>query len=151
MTECQFTNTLERQESGGTRWIAAAIFFGIVCLFVLLWLGEKGFIQYRYLLGVCGFKQRYGMPCPGCGWTHAAQAFAAGDIVRSFQLQPAATFFCMAAILTAILSLHTAIFGLHSKLRIILIDKRFWKYALITAGMVVGLGWLVTLSGWMGM
>jgi hypothetical protein len=146
MTDCQITNTLKSQDSGGVRWIAAAIFAGIVCVFVLLWLGEKGYIQYRYILGVCGFKQRYALPCPGCGWTHAAQAFATGDIVRSFQLQPAAAIFCGVAILAAVLSLQTAIFGLHSKLRIILIDKRFWKYALIGSGIVILLGWLVNLT-----
>jgi hypothetical protein len=155
MTDCQITNTLKRQDSHGARLIAAAICAGILCVFVLLWLGEKGFIQYHYILGVCGFKQRYGLPCPGCGWTHAAQAFATGDIVRSFQLQPAAAIFCGAAILAAVLSLHTAIFGLQSRLRMILTDKRFWKYVLISSGIVVLLGWLVTLakvmSGRMGM
>lgn len=153
--DCQFTNTLKRQDSHGARLIAAAIFAGILCVVMLLWLGEKGYIQYQYILGVCGFKQRYGLPCPGCGWTHAAQAFVTGDIVRSFQLQLAATIFCGAAILAAVLSLHTVIFGLQSKLRIILTDKRFWKYVLISSGIVILLGWLVTLakvlSGRMGM
>jgi hypothetical protein len=146
MTDCQITNTLKRQDSHGARLIGAAIFLGILCVFFLLWLGEKGFIEYHYVLGVCGFKQRYGLPCPGCGWTHAAQAFATGHIIRSFQFQPAAAIFCGAAILTAILSLHTAIFGLHSKLRIILLDKRFWKYVLIGSSIVILLGWLVNLA-----
>jgi hypothetical protein len=144
MTNCQFTNAVKKPGSPGVRLIAAAIFLGILCAFVLLWLGEKGFIQYSYIFGVCGFKQRYGLPCPGCGWTHAAQAFATGDIVRSFQTQPAAAVFCGVAILTAILSLHTVIFGLHSKLRIMVSDKRFWKYVLISSCIVVLLGWLVT-------
>jgi hypothetical protein len=154
MMECQITNTLKRHDSYSDRLIAAGICAGIVGVFVLLWLGEKGIIQFHYLLGVCGFKQRYGLPCPGCGWTHAAQAFAAGDIVGSFQYQPAATIFCGAAILTAVLSLHTAIFGLQSGLRRILTHKRFWKYVLISSGIVVLLGWLITLgkvlSGRMG-
>jgi hypothetical protein len=146
MKNCQFTNAVKKPDSPGARLIAAAMFTGIVCVFVLLWLGEKGFIQYSYILGVCGFQQRYGLPCPGCGWTHAAQAFAAGDILRSFRNQPAAAVFCGAVILTAILSLHTAIFGLHSKLRIVLFDSRFWKYVLISSCIIVLLGWLVTLA-----
>jgi hypothetical protein len=146
MTNCQFTNIQERKDSCGVRLTAAAIFLGILCVFVLLWLGEKEMVPYRYLLGVCGFKQRYGLPCPGCGWTHAAQAFATGNIIQSFRIQPAAAVFCTAAILTAVLALHTAIFGLHSKLQTVLFDKRFWKYVLISSGIMVLLGWLVTLA-----
>jgi len=149
MANCQPTNAVKKTKSPGTRLIAAAIFLGVVCVFVLLWLGEKGIIPLNYVFGVCGFKQRYGLPCPGCGWTHAAEAFAAGDVVRSFQIQPAAAVFCGVAVLTAVLSLHTAIFGIYSRLQRTLSDKRFWKYVLISLCVVVLLGWLVTLtSAW---
>jgi hypothetical protein len=146
MTDCQPTNALEKTKSPAARLIAAAIFLGIVAVFVLLWLAEKGTIQPGYILGVCGFKQRSGLPCPGCGWTHAAQAFATGDVVRSFLIQPAAAVFCAAAILSAILALHTMIFGIHSRLRQVLFHGRFWKYVLIGSGVVILLGWLVTLA-----
>jgi hypothetical protein len=150
MTDCQSTNAVKTPKSSATRLIAAAIFLGIVCVFVLLRLGEKGTIQFRYVFGVCGFKQRYGLPCPGCGWTHAAQAFAAGDVIRSFQIQPAAAVFCGVAILAAILALHTAIFGIHSRLQQMLLRPRVWKYVIAGSCIVILLGWLVTLAKALG-
>jgi hypothetical protein len=150
MTDCQSTNAVKKTKSPATKLIAAAIFLGIVCVFVLLWLGEKGTLQFRYVFGVCGFKQRFGLPCPGCGWTHAAQAFVAGDVIRSFQIQPAAAVFCGVAILTAILALNTAMFGIHSRLQQLLLQSRFWKYVIVGACVIILLGWLVTLAKALG-
>jgi hypothetical protein len=146
MIDCQPTNTVKSIKSPVARLIAAAIFLGIACAFILLWLGEHGTIQFRYIFGVCGFKQRFGLPCPGCGWTHAAQAFTAGDLIRAFWIQPAAAVFCGVAILTAILALHTAVFGIHSGLQQLLIRLRFWKYVIIGSCVVILLSWLVTLA-----
>jgi hypothetical protein len=146
MTDCQSTNAVKTPKSPATKLIAAAIFLGIACVFVLLRLGEKGTLQFRYVFGVCGFKQRFGLPCPGCGWTRAAQAFAAGDVIRSLQIQPAAAVFCGVAVLAAILALHTAIFGIHSRLQQVLLRPCFWKYVIVGACVVILLGWLVTLA-----
>ncbi|MGH2272080.1 DUF2752 domain-containing protein [Anaerohalosphaeraceae bacterium U12dextr] len=122
-----------------------AIFAGISGVWAFLWLAEKGIIHPQSVLGVCGFKQRYGLPCPGCGWTHSAQAFVTGDIRRSFVLQPAAMVFCVVSVIVWILALHTAVFGIHFRLWQVLLNPRFWKYVLICSGVVMLLGWVATL------
>ncbi|MBN2511892.1 MAG: DUF2752 domain-containing protein [Sedimentisphaerales bacterium] len=108
-------------------------------------MSEKGIIQPQQVLGVCGFKQRYGLPCPGCGWTHSAQAFMTGDFKRSFVLQPAAAVFCAVSVIVWILALHTVVFGIHFRLQQVLFNPRFWKYVLICSAAVILLGWIATL------
>lgn len=143
--ECQQTN-VKKSGSYADRAIAGVVLVCIFAFFGILRLAENGSIRPGYLLGVCGFKQRYGLPCPGCGWTHSAQAFAAGDVVRSFVLQPAAAVFCGLLVIIAILALHTLIFGIYSRLLRALTSSRFWKYSLIGLGIVILLGWIVTLA-----
>ncbi len=143
--ESQLPN-IEKSSGFAGRVLSVAVLLIIVLFFTVMNLAENGFIKPAYVLGVCGFKQRYGLPCPGCGWTHSAQAFATGDVVRSFVIQPAAAFFCGLLLIIAILALHTLIFGVHSKLREILTNNRFWKYSLIGLASVVLLGWIVTLA-----
>jgi hypothetical protein len=145
MIECQQAN-VKKSRSYADRAVAGAILACIFIFFGVLRLAENGSIRPGYLLGVCGFKQRYGLPCPGCGWTHSAQAFAAGDVVRSFVLQPAAAVFCGLSAIIAILALHTLIFGIHSQLRRVITSGRFWKYGLIGSGVIILLGWVVTLA-----
>jgi len=141
---CQQTN-VKKLGTYADRAIAGGILACIFVFFFILRWAEIGRIKPGYLLGVCGFKQRYGLPCPGCGWTHSAQAFAAGDVVRSFVLQPAAAFFCGLLVIIAILALQTLIFGIHSTLLRVMTNARFWKYGLIGSGIIVLLGWGVTL------
>jgi hypothetical protein len=144
MTDFQQTNS-SKKPIFAQRLIGLAIFAGISGAWAFLWLAEKGMIQPQYVLGVCGFKQRYGLPCPGCGWTHSAQAFVTGDIGRSFVQQPAAMVFCAVSVMVWILALHTAVFGIHFRLRQVLSNPRFWKYVLICSGAVILLGWMATL------
>jgi|DewCreStandDraft_4_1066084.scaffolds.fasta_scaffold53058_3 hypothetical protein len=144
MTDFQQTNRTKKPIFT-QRLIGLAIFAGISGVWVFLWLAEKGIIHPQSVLGVCGFKQRYGLPCPGCGWTHSAQAFVTGDIRRSFVLQPAAMVFCVVSVIVWILALHTALFGIHFRLWQVLLNPRFWKYVLICSGVVMLLGWAATL------
>lgn len=145
MNKNQETNRINR----GTplqRWLAAGLAAGIGAAFWVLWLAEKGTIQLGYLFGVCRFKQVWGLPCPGCGWTHAAQAFVSGDVMRAFMIQPAAGFFCMMAIVVAILSLQAAVFGLHSwPLRMVLVPHLLKRLLWLSAAVVL-LGWMVLLA-----
>lgn len=128
------------------RWLAAGLAMGIGAAFGAFRLAENGTIQLGYLFGVCRFKQVWGLPCPGCGWTHAAQAFATGDVIRAFTIQPAAVFFCVMAVVVAILSLQAAVFGLHSwPLRMVLVP-RLLKSLLWLSAAVVLLGWMVLLA-----
>lgn len=144
MTDFQQTNRTKKPIFT-QRLIGLAIFAGISGVWAFLWLAEKGIIHPQSVLGVCGFKQRYGLPCPGCGWTHSAQAFVTGDIRRSFVLQPAAMVFCVVSVIVWILALHTAVFGIHFRLWQVLLNPRFWKYVLICSGVVMLLGWVATL------
>lgn len=124
------------------RIIAGCIFFAIVLGFVILWAADRQWISLGPFLGVCGFKQRFGLPCPGCGWTHAAQAFAAGRIGEAFGLQPAAAAFCFIAVVVAVFALHMAVFG---------VDLAPLRWARSPGGiktLVVGTV-LIILAGWM--
>jgi hypothetical protein len=114
--------------------------------FGILWAAEHQWIHLGPLLGVCGFKQRTGLPCPGCGWTHAAQAFVTGRIKDAFCLQPAAALFCLVAAVVVLFALQIAFLG---------VDSAPLRWArspggiktLITAALIVILGgWLVTLA-----
>lgn len=98
------------------------------------------------LFGVCGFKQRYGLPCPGCYMTHSAQAFVQGRIFESFYIQPAAAVFCCGFAAVGIFALLMAIIGV----KYTVLDRdfvsRLLKYVLIAVVILILGGWAVTLS-----
>lgn len=136
----------ERPRIGrGGRLAAAIVFLSIAGGFGVLWASEQGWLNLRLVFGVCGFKARYALPCPGCGWTHAAQAFASGRIIEAFAIQPAAAVFCPAALIAAIFALHIALFGIDlSPLRWARSPAGL-KTLLIVAVIVFLSGWLVVL------
>ena len=113
---------------------------------VVLWLAAKGTIHLGFWLGVCGFKQRHGLPCPGCGWTHATQLFLTGQLREAFMTQPAAVFFCVIAGLTAVFSLLIAVFGIKFAFLRHLFEAIGIKILVLVAVIVILAGWLVTLS-----
>lgn len=127
--------------------IVAVCIVGIIGIgFGILWAAEHHWISLGPFFGVCGFKQRFGLPCPGCGWTHAAQAFISGRIGEAFCLQPAAAAFCCIAVVVVFFALHVAVFG---------VDSAPLRWArspggiktLVIAGVIIVLaGWLVTLA-----
>lgn len=125
---------------------AAIVFAAIAGGFLTLWAAERGMINLRIVFGVCGFKARTGLPCPGCYWTHAAQAFVSGRIGEAFMIQPAAPLFCGAALIGAVFALHIVIFGIDlSPLRWARSPAglKLW----IPAAVIVFLGgWLVTFA-----
>lgn len=47
---------------------------------------------------VCPFRIATGLPCPGCGGTHAAVALADGDVVRAWAANPLVTLGLLAAV-----------------------------------------------------
>jgi hypothetical protein len=146
MTEEQNTNGKKHQKlSPTTRFVGAVVFFVIVVAFYLLRVSSKGDIDLSYLFGVCGFKQRFGLPCPGCGWTHAAEMFAAGHLLQAFTIQPAAAFFCVVLSLVAIFALHSAVFGIDSRLLKRIFSPKGGGILLVAACVVIFAGWLVTL------
>ncbi len=147
MTERQDTKFIKssRRLTAGRRIAALAVFVGLAGGGAVLWLASRGVIDMHFWLGVCGFRQRFGLPCPGCGWTRATQAFLNGHPVQAFLLQPAAAIFCAAAAVTAVFALLMAVFGIEfGSLRRIL-GAVGLKWLLLAAAVVVLSGWGVTL------
>ncbi|MFH1370177.1 MAG: DUF2752 domain-containing protein [Planctomycetota bacterium] len=134
-----FTRATARQ-----RLIAAIVFLAIAGSFTALWLiAHYNINLYPF---PCGFKQRYGLPCPTCGFTHAVLYFAQGQIIRSFYAQPAAGLFCGLAVVTAFFAFLIAAFGLYSPTfeRFILSLKL--RYIIAALVLVLAAGWAFTLA-----
>ncbi|MHC4739238.1 MAG: DUF2752 domain-containing protein [Planctomycetota bacterium] len=128
------------------RVIAGIVFLGIFALFSFFWLAAKGKIDIGILLLPCGFKQRYGLPCPTCGITTSILAFAEGRIFDSFYIQPAGALSCFMLSVAAILNLVTVVFG-----RYLCFYKRFFaevkvRYVIIGVIIIIAGGWMVTLA-----
>lgn len=132
--------------SPAARWVSGGIFLTIVAGFALLWASaENRFIDLRYWFGVCGFKQRFHLPCPGCGWTHAAQMFVTGHFLKAFRLQPAAGFFCVVLSFVALFALHGAIFGINFRVLRRIFKPKGVGVLLASACVVILAGWMVNL------
>jgi len=128
------------------RLTALLVFLSLVGGGIILWLSAKGSVDLGFWMGVCGFKQRYGLPCPGCGWTHAAQMFLTGHPIRAFVIQPAAAFFCVAAAAAGIYALLIAVFGVEFAPLRHLFRAVGIKVVVLSAVIVILAGWGVTLS-----
>ena len=132
--------------SSSRRIIAGAILLAAVILFGLLYQAAKGIIDIGVLLGPCGFKQKYALPCPACGMTTSAVAFAQGRIFKSFYIQPAGAFLCCLLVISAGLAFVTVVFGVYFEF-----IKRFFaeirvRYIILALVIVIVAGWAVTLS-----
>jgi hypothetical protein len=134
-----FTRATARQ-----RLTAAIVFFAIAGSFAALWLVAHYNINlYPF---PCGFKQRYGLPCPTCGMTHAVLYFAQGQIIRSFYTQPAAGLFCTLAVVAAFFAFLIAVFGVYSGTFERLILSLKLRYIIDALVFVIIVGWAVTLA-----
>ncbi len=134
-----FTHATARQ-----RLTAAIVFFAIAGSFAALWLVAHYNINlYPF---PCGFKQRYGLPCPTCGMTHAALYFAQGQIIRSFYTQPAAALLCTLAVVVALFAFLIAAFGVYSKTFERLILSLKLRYIIAALVFVLIVGWVITLA-----
>lgn len=147
MPNSQYTNSINLRSkcSFSQRIVALLVLGGLTVGGGILWLAASGYIDLKFWLGVCGFKQRFGLPCPGCGWTHSAQAFLTGHPVKAFVIQPAAAFFCVAAILVWIFALLIVVFGIDFCILRRWIRAVGIKTLIFCAVAVVLAGWLVTL------
>jgi len=134
-----FTRVSARQ-----RLTASIVFFAIVGSFAALWLvGHYGITLYPF---PCGFKQRYGLPCPTCGMTHAVLAFARGHVIRSFYVQPAAAFFCLLAVAAAFFAFIVAAFGVYSPAFERQLASLKLRYIVAALVLIVAAGWAVTFA-----
>ena len=128
------------------RLVAALVFLWIGAGFCCLWLMSKGIINVDLLFGPCGFKQRYGLPCPSCGMTTSSIAFIQGQILKAFYIQTAGAFLCSQLAISAFLAFLIDVFGVYVEFL-----KRFLKqirlsYVIIAFLIIVAAGWMVTLS-----
>ncbi|MCK5225512.1 MAG: DUF2752 domain-containing protein [Planctomycetes bacterium] len=127
------------------RFIASGIFIAIAAVFVLFFFAADGKINLDKWLTPCGFKQRHNLPCPTCGFTAAALAFAKGEIFKAFYIQPAAALFYSFAAIGAIGALFTAVFGLYLKSLKRLCEKVKTRYVIIAIAIIIAAGWAVSL------
>ena len=125
---------------------AGIVFLVLAAFFGLFALAAHDKIDIGRWLNPCGFKQRYGLPCPTCGMTTAALAFAGGKIFKAFYIQPAGALLCCILVVGAFLALLTAVFGVYFDFL-----KRFFtevkvKYIIIGVLIIIAAGWMVTLA-----
>jgi hypothetical protein len=106
-------------------------------------MGQFHFTLYPF---PCGFKQRYGLPCPTCGMTTAVIAFSHGRISNAFYFQPAAGFFCCLAVVIAFFAFLIAVFGVYSPLVERQLALLKLRYVIIVLLLIFAAGWAVTLA-----
>ncbi len=125
---------------------AALLVAGAVALFGGLWLLQRVGFDFGLLFGPCGMKQRTGLPCPTCGMTTCVLAFARGEVLTAFYLQPAGALVCSLLVVVAFFAFLTAVLGVYLPF-----FDRLWaelEVRYIVAGLLVILtaGWAVTLA-----
>jgi hypothetical protein len=148
MHERQHDNRIKaiRRASGRQRRIAAVIAGGLFGLFIGLWLLQRVGFDFGLIFPPCGLKMRTGYTCPTCGMTTAVLAFARGQILTAFYLQPAAGLLCSLLIVVAFFAFLIAVSGVYFSF----LDRLFAEIRIIH--LVVGLlvilaaGWAVTLA-----
>jgi hypothetical protein len=120
--------------------LIGAILPAVVCMFAFLHIaGAHKWVFYPW---PCGFKVQFGLPCPTCGMTTSVLAFARGNILQSFYIQPAAATGCCMLIGATVFSLVVAITGTDWGL----VRSLKLKYSIVTFMVIVGGGWAVTLA-----
>jgi len=128
------------------RIIAAVLFLGIAGTFGLSALAANDKIDISWWLRPCGFKQRFGLPCPTCGMTTSLLAFSQGKIIEAFYIQPAAGLFCSITVVVAFLALFTAVFGVYFEFIKHIFAKVKIRNIIIALLVIIAAGWAVTLA-----
>jgi hypothetical protein len=126
--------------------MAALLASIVVALFGGLWLLQRAGFDFGLLFGPCGMKQRTGLPCPTCGMTTCVLAFARGEVLAAFYVQPAGAFLCSLMIVAAFFAFLIGASGVYFSFL-----DRWWaelKVKWMVAGLLVVLaaGWAVTLA-----
>jgi len=135
-----------RRVSSQGRVAAAVVAGAILAGFAVLVSAANGWIDLTDWFGVCGFRQRHGLPCPGCYWTTAGMELVRGHLLRALVLQPAATVAYVTACVVAVFALRMALTGVYWRFLDVLKRPRALGYVLVAAGLVVLAGWAVTLA-----
>ena len=132
--------------SSRQRLLAGLVFLVVVASFGLFWLAAHDKIDIGWWLGPCGFKQKYGLPCPTCGITTSVLAFVQGKIFEAFYIQPAGALLCCVLVVVAFLAFLIAVFGVYFGFL-----KRFFtevkiKHIILALIIIIAAGWAVTLA-----
>ena len=132
--------------SSRQRMTAVIIFLAVIGFFGFFALAGHYNIDLGRWPGYCGFKQKYGLPCPTCGMTTATLAFSQGKILEAFYIQPACTLLCCVLVLIALLAFLAAVFGKYFRF----IDRFFCevklRYIILAMIIIIAAGWAVTLA-----
>ena len=148
MHKCQQVNGSKYVRRASARGRATAVLFtaGVVALFGGLWLLQRVGFDFGSIFGPCGMKQRTGLPCPTCGMTTCVLAFARGEVLTAFYVQPAGALLCALLTVAAFFAFLTAVLGVYFHF-----FDRLWaelKVRYVVAGLLAILtaGWAVTLA-----
>jgi hypothetical protein len=133
-----------RRASFQERLTAGVVFLFVSASFGLFW--ASGHYKITLWPFPCGFKQRYGLPCPGCGITTSAVTFAQGRILDAFYIQPTGALLCCLLAISAFLAFLIAVFGVYFGF----LERFFFKvkltYVILALIVVIAAGWAVTLA-----
>jgi len=132
--------------SSRQRLTAVIVFLAVVGFFGFFALAGHYNSDLGRWLGYCGFKQKYGLPCPTCGMTTATLAFSQGKISEAFYIQPACTLLCCVLVLIAFLAFVTAVFGKHFRFIERFFNEVKVRYIILALIIIIAAGWAVTLA-----
>ena len=110
----------------------------VVAFSVFGFLAANGKFDVGSNFGVCGFYQKYQMPCPSCGMSRAVIELYKGDLVGSVKEQPAAIVLIILAVGVSILGLVTAFKGVS----LVLVERIKLKYIVFFVIIIVIAGWV---------
>ena len=128
------------------RMAAAIICLSIIVFFSFFALAGHYKLDLGRWLGYCGFKQKYGLPCPTCGMTSATLAFSQGKILQAFYIQPACALLCCLIILIALAAFITAVSGKHFCFIERFLNEVKVRYIILALIIIIAAGWAVTLA-----
>lgn len=135
-----------RRASARQRKIAALIALGVIGLFAGLWLLQQIGFDFGLIFPRCGVKQRWGLTCPTCGMTTSVLAFARGEILTAFYVQPAAAFLCTVLVVVAFFALLMSVSGVYFTVLDRLIEEVSIKHLALALLIILAAGWAVTLA-----
>jgi hypothetical protein len=137
---------LLRRASVRERTVAALIVCAVVAGLGGLWLLQRVGFDFGVLFGPCGMKQRTGLPCPTCGMTTCVLAFARGEVLTAFYVQPAGAFLCSLLVAGAFFAFLTGVSGVYFGFFDRLGTELTVKYVVVGLLVILAAGWAVTLA-----
>ncbi|OHB67722.1 MAG: hypothetical protein A2Y77_13840 [Planctomycetes bacterium RBG_13_62_9] len=137
---------MRRRATARQRKIAAVIAAGTLALFASLYLAQRRGFDVGTLFGQCGMMQRTGLPCPTCWMTRSVLAFARGDLIAAYSMQPAAAFLCTLLVIGAFFAFLTSVFGVYFSALDRLVAEIRIRHIALGLLVILAAGWAVTLA-----